>query len=717
MNRIWTIIKNDAGRVTGSVVGLVVMIGLCVLPCLYAWFNIFSNWDPYGPASTSRIPVAVASEDQGTEVLGVELNVGQRLLDGLAANDQIGWVLTDSGQEARSLVDSGACYAALIVPAGFSADMISFLSLEFRHPCMLYYENGKINAIAPKITAKARTAVQEQVNAAVLQTVAGDAAKLASVLSASGLDPEESLKKISAGMSDVCDRLATVDSALDEASGLTDAASGLLLDADGLLLDVSTALGYTQELTGVLTDRFPDAQVGAVLADAVKLGQDANSEIASLHQELSGVLDDISLSNGFLEQVRDRRAERLQQMAGSASALAAAASDFGLQALSDRLQQLGTGLSDLAVGLAAWQPLLSDAGLAQQQEKLDALAAASAQAERIEQQLSLLTADTAGILDQAGDPLAAQVSQVADDIAELTTLLQGRSGQAGAALDSAVGDLAQLESALADTRSSLSRTRAELSRQAAFLNALADSSFLHDLLDVLSRQDGLLSGYIASPLQVEEQVFYEVESYGSQMAPFYTVLALWVGALFAAALIKTRLRPQDRPAGLTYFQHYLGRYGIFFAVAMIQSLITAVGVLLYVDIDCLHPWLFLLAVLVIGLCFSLINYTLCFTMGSVGLGLSVIVMLIQVAGSGGTYPIEVLPRFFRTLYPCMPFRYAMNALREAICGRYDGYFGRDLLCLLATVAAVMGLCLLLYRPARLLNEMFEKNKEKSGLMV
>lgn len=717
MNNVRTIVKTDAKRLTGSVVGLVVMIGLCVLPCLYAWFNIFSNWDPYGPESTSRIPVAVASEDRGTTLLGLELNVGDMLLEGLAANDQLGWVFTDSRQEAVARVEQGDCYAALVVPEDFSAGILSFLSLEFEHPRILYYENGKINAIAPKITAKARTAVQEQVNAAFLKTLVGDAAKLASVLSAGGLDPEESLKEVSSRLTDLQSRLGEAESALDEASGLSGAASGLLLDSDSLLQSAGTALSCSQEMLGLLSAGIPRTDAGPVLSDLTALTQDVTGELTGLSGELDAALDGAAAFNAFLEQARDQRVSRLREQSARAGTVSEAAAALGLDLIAGRLRQLEQGLSDLAAALALWQPLLDDGAVAEQQDRLAAATAAAQQTGQLLALTAQLTSDAAAVLRESGDPLAEQAAQAASDAAELMSLLQGRAGAAETALDSAAGDLDELAAALDRTRSALTRTRAELSRQAAFLSALADSAFLQNALDLLSRQGGLLSGYVASPLQVEEQVYYEVESYGSQMAPFYTVLALWVGALFAAALLKIRLRPEDRPAGLTAGQHYLGRGCLFAAVALIQSLITALGDLLYVEIDCVHPGLFLLAVVVIGLSFALINYTLSFTMGSVGLGLSVIIMVIQVAGSGGTYPVEVLPRLFRVLYPVMPFRYAMDALREAVCGCYGHYYLKDLLCLLATAAGVALLCLLLYRPARALNGLIEKGKEKSGLMV
>ena len=188
MSNIWRIIRTDTRRIFSSVVAFIIIMGLCVVPVLYAWFNIFSNWDPYGLDSTSRIRVAVATKDKGTSVLGLKMNVGNQLVETLHTNKQIGWVFADSEEEALWRVYSGDCYAALIVPEDFSKDIVSFMTLQFEHPELQYYENGKKNAIAPKITGKAKNAVQETVNTVFLQTIVGYAAEVVEVLEENGWD-------------------------------------------------------------------------------------------------------------------------------------------------------------------------------------------------------------------------------------------------------------------------------------------------------------------------------------------------------------------------------------------------------------------------------------------------------------------------------------------------------------------------------------------------
>ncbi len=160
MKNIIKVFLNDCKHIGRNVVALVVVMGLAVLPSLYAWFNILSNWDPYGPESTSNIKVAVAYDDTGINISGMDINISTNIVEALKTNDTIGWVFTDSTDEAIEGVWSGDYYAALIMPADFSKDMVSFLADNMTHPEIIYYTNQKKNAIAPKITDKAKTAVQ-----------------------------------------------------------------------------------------------------------------------------------------------------------------------------------------------------------------------------------------------------------------------------------------------------------------------------------------------------------------------------------------------------------------------------------------------------------------------------------------------------------------------------------------------------------------------------
>ena len=318
MQNIKRIIKGDARRIFSSVVAIVILMGLCLVPCLYAWFNIFSNWDPYGKDATSRIRVSVVSLDKGADVLGIEVNLGDTIIGALESNDQIGWVFADSKEEALWRVYSSDCYAALVVPEDFSRDFISFLTLRFEHPQLIYYENGKKNAIAPKITGQAKTAVTNQVNTTVLQTLVSGASNVVLALEANGLDAEQLLTDLSDKMQELSLRLDEANAALNNVVNVANGAESLLLASSTLVADLSTTVGYTGELADILAgDTMKvDLSVRDTLSQINTALQSTSANISGFNSELSQMLTDPSSYNDFINGQRDARVEALNNMRG-----------------------------------------------------------------------------------------------------------------------------------------------------------------------------------------------------------------------------------------------------------------------------------------------------------------------------------------------------------------------------------------------------------------
>ena len=161
MKNIFKIFISDVKRIFQNVVAVVVIMGLCVIPCLYAWFNIAANMDPYG--NTQGIKVAVANNDTGSETDKLSINAGDTIIENLRENSQLGWTFVDEKQ-AEEGVRSGKYYAAIIIPDDFSDSLLSILSGKIEKPKLDYYINEKKNAIAPKITDTGATTVQQEIN-------------------------------------------------------------------------------------------------------------------------------------------------------------------------------------------------------------------------------------------------------------------------------------------------------------------------------------------------------------------------------------------------------------------------------------------------------------------------------------------------------------------------------------------------------------------------
>ncbi len=715
MRTIAKIMRTDLQRMTASVVAIVTLLGLCIIPCLYAWFNIFSNWSPYDSEATGRIRVAVVSSDQGAELLGLQVNVGDKIIEALQSNASIGWEFPDSADAALEGVRASDYYAALIVPEDFTAHALSFLTGELQNPQLQYYENEKKNAIAPKITSKAKTAVQEQVNAAFVETITAYVSKASTVLSASGHDPQAMLRTLSAQTQQLADRLSDAAGVLAAASDLTAAADQLIGLSEALVGDASQITQAGGSVIGSAGDAVSDTDSAVQeTADALRrLGAEHAADLQELNDVLTAAFTDVNRYNDFVTSDLTSRLQLLAARKDSASTAAADLKVLGLDVPADGFTRLAERYGNIYDCLSRLETV-TEAGWAGVKHSQQAILDEISEAQKIVALLSSAGTDVLesrlqqaiGAAQSAVDAAGASLAGMGGDFQTLAGVLDGY----GDALDA-------LHGSLTDTAQAVTGLQDRIATVSGLLERLSESELLGRLTGVLTDDAALIADYLASPVRMDTQVLYEVREYGSAMAPFYTVLAQWVGALLAAVLLKVRIKHPEQYPGLRPWQSFFGRYGLFLFVGLAQGLIVSLGDLIYVGVQCLHPVRFVLAACLNGVCFTMINYALVFALENIGQALGVIVLVVQVAGAGGTYPVEVLPRVFQKLYPAMPFRYAMDAMRECVAGMYGHTYAKCMGVLVLFTLGALGLGLALYWPAKWLNRLISESKEKSEIML
>lgn len=697
MKNIWSIFRSDWKRLTASVVAVVVLLGLCLVPCLYAWFNILSNWDPYGPESTGRIKVAVASEDEGCELLGLELNIGGLVLQGLHSNDQMGWVFVEDASTALNGVEAGEYYAALVVPKDFTEDFISILSGDLKHPQIQYYENEKKNAIAPKITGKAKTAVQEQINSTVVGKAAEALTTAGSVFKAMGLDgnalADGIMDKLTAAQQEteqLKNILISLQAVMDGADDLLVAANVTIVDAQDTLEDASAAAGSTVTLISsgltAADETYRDLLVvlndtDKVLSDLEEILRDLDTSAADeaikaeMHQKIGAAIAALELQLAVTTDEAERA--QLEQMISDLKAL---------DAMVDTLDP------------SAIQGPMLDMVSYVRQELLTAAIRANKEVNEY--------------LHTAGQQVQATLRSTQQLMSAVSGSLRDVSGTLKGYTEAMATAQPTLESGivLADTVSSyLNEIEDDVRR-------VTDSEAFRRFTELMESSDAeSMADYLSSPVQLNTEIIYEIKDYGAAMSPYYVMLALFVGSLLTAVMLKVPVT-QPEFAGYNAAERYFGRFVIFFLMAIAQALVTAFGCLYFVRMETAQPALFVLACCLCSLNFACMNYALVYALDNVGMAISVIVMVIQVAGSGGSYPVDVLPQFFQTLYPFMPFHYGMDMIRETVGGMYGNTYLRCVWIMLGMCAIFTILGLLLYYPARRLNAAIAASKEKSGIM-
>ena len=704
MRNIWRIFRADWQRISASVVAVVVIMGLCLIPCLYAWFNIFSNWDPYGPDATSNIRVAVTSEDEGYELLGLKLNIGSMVLDGLKSNNQMGWDFVDSREEALEGVRSGRYYAALIVPADFTGDFVSILDTDLRHPQIEYYENEKKNAIAPKITNKAKTAVQDEINATVVETVTNAVTTVSSVCRALGLDADDVSQGVIEKLSSAQDSLRALEETLTAMQTLADQTDSILACAGVVSGDLDSIVSGN-DLSGI-QDAL-DRGIGRLNETEAEIAR----QLEDIDAQIDVIADDIAAAVGTAEDVAGFLAGPAQQL------------DQRLAEQQQRLEKL----RDFAAGYPAVQERLGNAiyRIGELRDLLKTLEdpgqletwrqEVQAKVDALRQELREAALRISGSVNQ-------RLEELNRDVTEKLQTLQSVFDSVSGSL-SALGDkLTRYQEAIQSTGTTLSGAiqlsstlRGDLGQLAQDMDRIVTSDGFRRFVEVLENDPEGLADYLSDPVAMETVPVYEITSYGSSMAPYYIMLALFVGSLLTATMLHVNA-PMPELFRLRPWQRFFGRYQLFFLIGMIQALVTGLGCIYYIGIQCPYPGLFLLACCVCSLNFTMMNYALVYALDNIGMAASVIIMVIQVAGSGGVYPIDVLPGIFQTLYKFMPFRYGMDMLRETIAGRYENVYWKNLAVMAAMCVLFAVLGMVLYYPARPLNRLIARSKEKSGIM-
>ena len=726
MKNVWKIFQRDMMRVRNNVIALVVIIGISVVPCLYAWFNIAASWDPY--SNTGNLKVAVASADEGYEgsLIPIEINIGDKVLSALRENTQMEWVFTTE-EKATSGVKSGKYYAAIVIPKDFSNKMMSVFSEKVEKPEITYYSNAKENAIAPKVTDKGAGAVQRQVNEVFIETVSDTTLTVLQAVSnmtqASGA--ETIVDNLNTNLNQIAGDLTASAGLLESFSDMTGSAqkllsstteflqtvqqqtkesrqtfqetsktfSGLDDSMDAAADSVGAALKSAenvydqmdQVISGALSDESADAQQIASTLDTLA-GQVGNVVTAytSVRDSVAAVADKYPETSPLVDAIVVRMDTSIQQQKN----------------LQSKLQDSAKGLRDATTDLGTARSELKDLA-AKNRENMSGVSASYKSS--VQKSLNQLSASLTSSKQEISS-LLSQLDQSANGIYKLT--------------DTADSDLSEIQKVLGDSGELLTEASDRIADTTARLDEMEASGDFSELKALISGDKSAISTFLAAPVSLDTHKIYEIANYGSSMAPFYSVLSIWIGGIVLVAMLKVNVS-ENCTKGLKnveLHQIYFGRFITFMIVGLFQSTLIALGDLLYLGIQCEHPFLFLLGCWFSSLVFVNIIYTLTVSLGDIGKAVSVILLVVQVAGTGGTFPIEVAPSFFRAVYPLLPFTHSMAALRETVGGMYGMNYWIDLgkLAIFLGISLIVGL--VLRKPIIKANDAFTEKLEETKLM-
>ena len=726
MKNIWKIFQRDMMRIRKNVIALVVIVGISVVPCLYAWFNIAASWDPY--SNTGNLKVAVASVDEGYEgsLIPLEINIGDQVLSALRENTQMEWVFTTK-DKATAGVKSGKYYAAIVIPKDFSNKMMSVFSENVEKPEITYYSNAKENAIAPKVTDKGASAVQRQVNQVFIETISDTTLTVLQAVSnmteASGA--ETIVSNLNTNLNRISGDLSASAGLLQSFSDMTVSAQNLLNLTTEFMQSAQTQSQESKQTFQKSKDSFSD--IDSALDAATDNVETALNATQSVYDEMNQ-----TITKAFETQSQDT-----ETVASTLDTLAAKVQKIidSYQSVRDAVASISDSHSELASAVDAVVSRM-DTSIKAQQELHDKL-------QNTAQYLRDTTTDIATAKKELQDLFATNGTQIADATNEYQSSMETSLNKLTDALDSsktkissllsqlekstdgiysltdaADSDLTQIQSVLADSGKLLNDAADKISDTTAKLDEMEQSGDFSELESIISGDRSSISSFLAAPVSLKTHKVYEIANYGSSMAPFYSVLSIWIGGIVLVAMLKVNVSEKctEGLENAKLYQVYFGRFITFLIVGLFQSTLIALGDLLYLGIQCEHPFLFLLACWFSSIVFVNIIYTLTVSLGDIGKAVSVILLVVQVAGTGGTFPIEVAPKFFQAVYPLLPFTHSMAALRETVGGMYGMNYWIDIgkLAIFLVISLIVGL--VLRKPIIKLNDAFTEKLEETKLM-
>lgn len=679
---ILQIFVRDLKRLVVNPVACIILAGVCILPALYAWYTIETMWDPY--ANTGSIKVAVVNEDKGADSNYTgKINIGQEVVDELHSDHELDWQFV-SKDEAMDGVYSSEYYAALIFPENFSEDFISVFSGNFTQPKIEYYVNEKLSGSGTKVTDSAASKIETTIDESFVSQVSNKVVEIAQRTGGAVHDKseqstsllshsvEEARNAISQNRTMVNDLTPTIDSSIHSVDSSNDLLKKLVASLpalDARLDSASTSLenirktlnDYSATLSAKVTESalaLTQAAVDINLASA-QIAGDIQTAKANVDTALAEARELVSYNNQLLESLRNSPVASTDQVQKAISDIEA--QNASLSSTITSLEQLANQLDNNAQAVKNATDTVANV--------------AKTSADNLQKSAKDFQITILPEIDTSLDSLASAIGTLRGATESLRTLFD----QESTLLTQLASMLEQSKSICAEVGLSLEALENNLESTYTDLRSLQNSASFKELTTLLGMNRDDVSSFMSSPVKLDTVALYPVNPYGSGIAPFFSNLALWVCGFILMAIVRLRVDPVGLPR-FSATQAYFGRWLFYVSIGIIQSLIICIGDLV-LGIQCENPAAFIGAGVLAGFVYVNLLYALAYSMRHIGKALAVVLLVLQIPGSSGMFPVEMMPEFYQVLNPLLPFTYSIDAMREAIGGMYGAHYLIDMLIL------------------------------------
>ncbi|MDQ0555806.1 YhgE/Pip domain-containing protein [Paraclostridium ghonii] len=707
------IFKRDIKNLIKNPIALIIVIGLCIIPSLYAWINIRACWNPY--ENTSTVPIAIVNKDKGATFDGKNLNVGNDVISELKKNKSIGWKFVNEKKANAGVLD-GTYYAMIELPSDFTKDLTSVTSGNPIKPTIIYKVNTKSNPVAGKITEVAEETLVNQINSNFIATVNKTVFSALNIYGKDISENKDKILKLKKTIIELDEHMDTINFALESVNINSQNLATYLKDMQGTLPQVTSGIDAVSGSNMNTSKNI--SNIKSSLNDSLNGVKSTLNQINNQNNQIKNILNDLNNSSSGSKDIANASILQLEsQMNNSKSQI-----DSVINFLNKFINiKQNDKISALIGDLNKIKDLLNT-----QQSKLENLKGElNGSADSMKDTIDSINKTANEISNRTNNSINSYDSQVRPILNKTADSLITSTKDAANLVDSSKGLVKATNEILGYTAKGSDLTADMTKDLQTKLNKFKDTIHLlstelkkvndNDLdstIAILQSTPQVMGDYLSNPFNLKSEPIYPIENYGSGMAPIYTTLALWVGGLVLTSLLTTEA---DDFANLSIKKRYIGKMITFVFFAMIQGFIVGIGDKFILGVQTESLGLLIFTTVLSSAVFTIILYTLVSIFGNIGKAIGIILMVIQIAGSGGTYPIQVDPLIFRILQPFFPFTYTLSNLREAIAGPLltTIMFNTFVLIFMAGITIIIGYCL-----KERLNEYvrrFERGFKESGL--
>jgi len=634
---------------------LISMAVISFIPILYSGFFLGSIWDPYG--QTKNLPVAFVNEDKGTSLNGKSLNIGESVEKKLKDNHDLGWEFVGK-QQADEGMNSGHFYAVVTIPSDFSQKVSSITESEPQQAVINFTTTPAKNYIGSLVSnqaaAKVKSSVSEQITQAYAKGILENLDKLGI-----GLDTAAN------GASTLHDGLGRLQSGTQTyASGVKQLAVNQQSLAGGLA-QLSDGSRKLQAGLGQLSNNLPTESQLSQLSDGMKQLQSGinqlNASVSNPSPALVAQQNKVETDAQTLVQTMEASRSDLLMAGGTLQALGTQAAASGSESTTISLPQISnisqaftktqTIIAQTTILLGDLQTLTQQ--LSAQQTQLQAGVSA------LNNGVNQLTPNAITAFNGYNSVRFANNQLLAGSASLTNGLNEAKSGSQKLANGASL--LESRSGALIDGTSQLASGADTLA------NKLADTSNRIKIqpTGVTTQQQ------IANPVKSEMDEKGNVPNYGYALAPYVLSLSLFVGAIVLNVIYPIRKTFSEQESAIRW---WLSKASVAGVAAFMQATILMLVMVFFLGLTPEHPAHFIGAIYLTSFAYMSIVSLLVIVLDNPGRFLAMVLLVLQLGSSEGTFPIQTADGFFQTINPLVPMTYSIRALRQAISGGLDNAF-------------------------------------------